>query len=148
MTDDDVRKRLRESIFLAFEDGTKSFVIAPEAAEIIEALTAELDEAREDYGRESDQHDATAANLLAVEAERDKYKLIATHSEDVVRAAKVEIERLREALEPFAEFARVSGFDKLPLDTPMTQGSRLARKQVTVADFIRARAALKGDSRE
>ena len=74
-----------------------------EAADRIEALTAELDEAREDYGRESDQHDATAANLLAVEAERDKYKLIATHSEDVVRAAKVEIERLREALESIAE---------------------------------------------
>jgi hypothetical protein len=52
------------------------------------------------------------------------------------------IAALEAALAPFAEFARASNFDLLPLDTPMTQGSRLARKQVTVADFIRARTAL------
>ena len=54
---------------------------------------------------------------------------------------------LREALEPFAGFARASGFDKLPDDLPMTQGSRLARRQVTAGDFKRALAILsqKGD---
>ena len=49
---------------------------------------------------------------------------------------------LRTALEPFAEFARASGFDRLPDDMPMTQGSRMARRQVTAGDFKRALAAL------
>jgi len=49
---------------------------------------------------------------------------------------------LRAALEPFAEFARASGFSKLPDDLPMTQGSRLARRQVTAGDFKRALATL------
>jgi hypothetical protein len=49
---------------------------------------------------------------------------------------------LRAALEPFAEFARASGLDRMPDDMPMTQGSRMARRQVTAGDFKRALAAL------
>lgn len=55
---------------------------------------------------------------------------------------------LREALEPFAEFARASSFDKLPDDMPMTQGSRMARRQVTAGDFKRALAALSAPAQE
>lgn len=58
------------------------------------------------------------------------------------QAAPAPSDGLREALEPFAEFARASSFDKLPDDMPMTQGSRFARRQVTAGDFKRALAAL------
>lgn len=52
------------------------------------------------------------------------------------------VKKLVEALEPFAVFAQSDSFDKLPDDTPMTQGSKFARRQVTASDFIAARAAL------
>lgn len=47
--------------------------------------------------------------------------------------------RLRSALQPFADYASLSSFDLLPDNHPLTQGSRMAAKQVTAADF---RAAL------
>lgn len=47
-----------------------------------------------------------------------------------------------EALEPFAAYASMSGFDKLPDDAEMTRGSRIAARQVTASDFKRARAVI------
>lgn len=51
---------------------------------------------------------------------------------------------LVDALAPFAEFARASSFDRLPDTMPMTQGSALARRQVTAGDFKRALRAITG----
>lgn len=48
-----------------------------------------------------------------------------------------------EALKPFADFASAPSFDRLPDDMPITQGSRLAKKQVTAGDFKRALVALR-----
>ncbi|EFL88333.1 hypothetical protein [Ahrensia sp. R2A130] len=50
--------------------------------------------------------------------------------------------RLREALEPFAAFARLSGVARLPNDFPLTSGSRIAVKQLTVGDVRYALAVL------
>ncbi|MFN3314333.1 MAG: hypothetical protein ACK46Q_12820 [Hyphomonas sp.] len=61
---------------------------------------------------------------------------------DLLAARAAFLEELQAALKPFAEFARASSFDKLPDDTPMTQGSRFARRQVTAGDFKRALTAL------
>jgi septal ring factor EnvC (AmiA/AmiB activator) len=156
-------KRLREASSLTFDDWTtvgpyNDYRTAPEAADIIEqlaanieALTTQLAEdadarkqidhrlaelvgqvdaltaERDDYAdqisnllpavnREAveqrsraeaaekelqemqahiDHADAYHKAMLAAEAERDDYKRSATHSEDVVRAARAEIERLR-----------------------------------------------------
>ena len=51
------------------------------------------------------------------------------------------IERLENALRPFAEF-RAAQDTSLPANMVMTMGSTLAARQITVADFRRARAAL------
>jgi hypothetical protein len=56
---------------------------------------------------------------------------------------KTSIASLLAAIEPFAKFAQASSFDKLPLNTPMTRGSPLAKSQVTAGDFIRALDVLK-----
>lgn len=53
------------------------------------------------------------------------------------------IRGMEEALRPFAEFPAAKD-DRLPPDMPMTRGSGLAVRQVTVADFRRARTALTG----
>ena len=57
----------------------------------IEAAEKELQEMQAHI----DHADAYHKAMLAAEAERDDYKRSATHSEDVVRAARAEIERLR-----------------------------------------------------
>jgi hypothetical protein len=57
-----------------------------------------------------------------------------------LREAATLITSLREALEPFSEF--IGDDTRLPADMPLTQGSAMARRQVTVADFRRARTAL------
>lgn len=50
------------------------------------------------------------------------------------------VEELREALAPFADFIGRVDEQRLPADMPLTLGSPLARRQVTVADFRRAGA--------
>lgn len=57
-------------------------------------------------------------------------------------AAEARVKELEGALQPFAAFSMASSFEKLPDDLPMTQGSRMAHRQVTAGDFKRARAAL------
>jgi hypothetical protein len=52
-----------------------------------------------------------------------------------------EIERLREALKPFAEFAG-QPVGRPPDDMVITQGSRIARRQLTMGDCARAAEAL------
>ena len=53
--------------------------------------------------------------------------------------------KLRAALKPFADFADTPTFEKLPDDYPMTQGSALARRQVTAGDFKKALDAMGDD---
>ena len=101
MTDDDVRKRLRESIFLAFEDGTKSFVIAPEAAEIIEALTAELANEKRMRQEEKAKILRQRTELAALDAAHRKLLSMAGGLQRrvaVLEAAEAENDRLRAAL--------------------------------------------------
>ena len=65
----------------------------------MEAAEAERDRAIDDARDNAEYVDLVSryrAERDAARAERDKYKRVATHSEDVVRAAKTEIERLRE----------------------------------------------------
>jgi hypothetical protein len=58
-------------------------------------------------------------------------------------AAQDELLReMAEALKPFTDFASATGFGALPENMEMTRGSRFAKRQVTVGDFRRARAAL------
>ena len=57
-------------------------------------------------------------------------------------AAQAKVAMLREALEPFAEYApKEFGSRTFPDDMPVTQGSPLARKQITIGDLRRARKA-------
>lgn len=49
--------------------------------------------------------------------------------------------RLRGALQPFAEFAGGT-VGRPPADTPITMGSRIARRQLTMGDCARAADAL------
>lgn len=49
-------------------------------------------------------------------------------------------DEMRRALEPFAEFADPS--DRLPESFPITTGSAMGRRQLTMGDCYRARAAL------
>ena len=59
-------------------------------------------------------------------------------------------QELVDALEPFADFVSGPAGKTLPDDMPLTKGSGIARKQLTVADFRRAATAFakaKGVSR-
>ena len=81
--------------------------------------------------------------IEALTAERDEYKRSATHSEDVVRAARAEIERLREALKPFANYAKsLKGWE--PTEAVCSEIGLDFERVVTAGDFFAARAALKG----
>ncbi len=55
---------------------------------------------------------------------------------------KAENAQLREALKPFADFANGSGAKHFPDNLVITSGSGMARKQLTLGDCHRARAAL------
>ena len=61
-------------------------------------------------------------------------------------ASNAEAERLRDALRPFADF--IGDDTRLPPDMPLTQGSSMARRQVTVADFRAAARALQGSAKQ
>jgi chromosome segregation ATPase len=142
MTDDLVNE-LRDAAFLGFDDGTRDYSIASEAADRIEALTAQLAEEKRmrqeekakilrqreqldsiqkanrnnlpmtrglqrrvaeleaelDRAIDDARDNAEYVDLVSrYRAERDECKRNAAHSEDVVRAARVEIERLRAQL--------------------------------------------------
>lgn len=59
----------------------------------------------------------------------------------IFRRMVKEVESLQAALAPFAEFAGgVVG--RPPADTPITMGSRMARRQLTMGDCVRAADAL------
>lgn len=73
-----------------------------------------------------------------VEARKLGYVSIANEALE----AAIEIKQLRDALKPFADYANRPGFDKLSDDSPLTQGSSMAAKQVTALDFKRARDAI------
>lgn len=52
------------------------------------------------------------------------------------------VQELEAALKPFAEYATLPGFDKLPNDMIITVGSSLAAKQLTVLDCKEAAKVL------
>lgn len=94
---------------------------------------------RDRLQRENDNLRQIERNVQAVREHEHQRANAAEADRDRLAA---EVARLREVLAPFAEFARADSFDRLPDETPMTQGSRLARKQVTAGDFKRALAAM------
>lgn len=57
-------------------------------------------------------------------------------------AAKPVDDGVREAFKPFADFMAGSAFDKLPGEMPLTNGSGMARRQLTVGDFRKLREAI------
>ena len=61
--------------------------------------------------------------------------------DDAITVKDAEIERLRAAIQPFADFIRGAG-EKLPDNMQLTNGSSMARRQVTAADFKAALAAI------
>jgi hypothetical protein len=69
-------------------------VLARDLEDRIEALTAERDRAIQDARDNAEYVDL----VLRYRAERDEYKRSADHSEDVVRAARAEIDQLRALL--------------------------------------------------
>ena len=143
---DTLVKRLREASCLSFDDWTtvepySDYRTAPEAADRIEALTAQL----QDMQGHIDHADAYHNAMLAAEAERDEYKRNAAYSEHVVRAARAEIDRLREALKPFADEAEHWEF--YVADELLVEGFPTYDGIISVGDLRNARAALKGQQR-
>lgn len=67
--------------------------------------------------------------------------MIAASNPIAATSLLAEIERLRGALEPFAEFARGMP-SAIPNDQAMTNGSPLARRQITAGHFRVALQAL------
>lgn len=59
-----------------------------------------------------------------------------------VRAMRSLLGASLKALQPFADFLDGNAAKRLPPDMPLTQGSPMARRQVTVADFMAARDTL------
>ena len=59
---------------------------------------------------------------------------------DLITAQAAQIEGLRKALEPFAAYADPHG--AFPADLPITSGSSMARKQLTMGDCYNAAEAL------
>ena len=103
------------------------------------------DGSERDYYRETiayewqscDGHSASANALFVVEAVNALPVLLA-------RLAELQAERtgLREALEPFADFANLSGAGYLPDNHTITLGSGMAARQLTMGDCRKARVQL------
>ena len=66
--------------------------------------------------------------------------------EMALAGVELALEISQKALKPFAAFGSLSGADLLADDYVLTQGSRLAARQITIGDMRRARAALKGST--
>lgn len=121
MSDDEaLMKRLRDNVtewlYQAEDDGRGYINDAPfEAADAIERLTRERDDCREDYRRES--------------------KIAAGYAAALFRAER-KIEKLREAIEVFAE--RAAYYD--PIENDDDEHAFVTR--FTIGDLRRARAAL------
>jgi hypothetical protein len=81
---DPLVKRERIDTLPALQALLNTLMLAEAAEKKLQEMQAHIDHA-----------DAYHKAMLAAEAERDDYKRSATHSEDVVRAARAEIERLR-----------------------------------------------------
>lgn len=119
------------------------------AADAIDRLTArveELESYNETISSEFEGECLRALRSLVVELSaedvvRDPDGWSADNAREAIledwRRLTGERDGLAEALEPFAAF--IGSETKLPDDEPMTRGSSLARRQVTVGDFRRAR---------
>lgn len=62
-----------------------------------------------------------------------------------IDAYEARLQQLEAALKPFVEYIDTRAADLLPDNHQMTEGSPLARRQINMADFRRAKRALKGD---
>lgn len=96
----------------------------------------------------ADHIDAQAAKIKA-EYERGFNDGCAHIKEDYkaggrieARAQDAKVAALVEALRPFADFGSLKGMDLMPDNHPITSGSIMAAKQVTVGDFRKAVSAL------
>ena len=65
---------------------------------------------------------------------------------DLIQQQLATIERLSAALEPFADFANLSGAAYLPDDHVITLGTGMAARQLTMGDCRKARTALGKDA--
>ncbi len=63
---------------------------------------------------------------------------------DVLAERRRQVEELRIAAQPFVDFASAGSFNRLPDRLPLTQGSVMARRQVTAGDFKALRRAVQG----
>jgi hypothetical protein len=84
------------------------------------------------------ERDEARALLTRIAAERDACGTRDLLAENAALSA--EVERLREALAPFADYAEPRGV--IPGEMPITAGSRFEKHQITMGDCRRARAAL------
>lgn len=99
---------------------------------VIEQCNAEADARIEELEKERDEAEgARIVNATGLRMQKERADALAAR-----------LKEAEEALRPFHDFAKASGFDALPDDMPLTQGSRLARRQVTAGDFKRAAALL------
>lgn len=60
-------------------------------------------------------------------------------SNDLIEKLRAENAKLREALRPFAEFVGPRTISSFPPHMPITNGSQMARKQLTIGDCDFAR---------
>lgn len=87
-----------------------------------------------------------ALQIITYWGEGSLHETVVKQLEDHTSALQSEADRLREALEPFAEIARfvddptMSDFDTIVIDVEEPTGCAIAK--VTWKDFRRARAAL------
>lgn len=121
-------------------------------AERIRALESERDKFAEGSAEAMKKHleqftraETAEAKVRELEAERDKVQKHLNSeyharkaAESQLTAAQQALETAREGLEPFANFAPPR---YVPDNHPMTNGSPLAKRQVTAADFRRAAEA-------
>jgi hypothetical protein len=65
---------------------------------------------------------------------------------ETIAGLTARVEALTRALRPFADYAELSGARAMPDDFAVSQGSRLAARQITMGDCRKARAALSGEA--
>lgn len=95
----------------------------------------------------SEALDGRLSGVVLPEAARDYAARADANTLDATAAAiqsqAKEIERLREALEPFADYA-ADPQQNVPAHLNITRGSWMAKRQLTMGDCYTARTALEG----
>jgi hypothetical protein len=107
------------------------------ARELVPALAAEVSAQRETI-KNLRQMERNVQAVREFEHQRAEKALAA------IAGLKTRVEALTGALRPFADYAELSGARAMPDDFAVSQGSRLAARQITMGDCRKARAALSG----